>query len=73
MNYLLDDNILSKEEYIYYLFSGSSQYFLDLLKMFNIDLTCLNIIENSFRVMEKDIEKLKVLIYLMRMYKINIL
>lgn len=56
---LLDDNSLSKEQYLEFLSSGSSLYSLDLLKMINIDLTNSNIIDNGFKIMERDIEELE--------------
>jgi len=59
VNSLLDDNSLSKEKYIEFLSSGSSLYSLDLLKMINIDLTNSNIIDNGFKILEKDIKKLE--------------
>ena len=37
-------------------------YSLELLKILNVDLTNLNIIENSFNVMKDDIEKLEELL-----------
>lgn len=60
VNSLLDKHSLSKEQYLNFLSSGSSMYSLDLLKkLLNIDLTDSNIIENGFKVMEKDIEELE--------------
>lgn len=60
VNSLLDKHSLSKEQYLNFLSSGSSMYSLDLLKNFlNMDLTNSNIIENGFKVMEKDIEELE--------------
>lgn len=58
VNSLLDDKSLSKEQYLKFLSSGSSLYSLDLLKMLNIDLTNSNIINNGFKIMENDLEKL---------------
>ena len=58
VNSLLDENTLSKEQYIKFLSSGSSLYSLELLKMLNIDLTNPSIIDNGFKVLEVDIEKL---------------
>lgn len=59
---LLDKKTLSKEKYIKFLSSGSSMYSLELLKILNVDLTILNIIENGFNVMKDDIEKLEELL-----------
>lgn len=58
VNSLLNENTLSKKQYIKFLSSGSSMYSLELLKMLNIDLTNPSIIENGFKVMENDVEKL---------------
>lgn len=63
VNSLLDEQTLSKEQYLQFLSSGSSLYSLDLLRMLNIDLANSDIIENGFNVMEKDIDELnKVLV-----------
>ena len=59
VNSILDEQSLSKEQYLKFLSSGSSLYSFDLLKMLNIDLTNFNIIDNGFKVMEKDIEELE--------------
>ena len=59
---LLDKKTLSKEKYIKFLSSGSSMYSLELLKILNVDLTNLNIIENGFNVMKDDVEKLEELL-----------
>lgn len=59
---LLDKKTLSKEKYIEFLSSGSSMYSLELLKILNVDLTNLNIIENGFNVMKDDIEKIEELL-----------
>lgn len=59
---LLDKKTLLKEKYIKFLSSGSSMYSLELLKILNVDLTNLNIIENGFNVMKDDIEKLEELL-----------
>lgn len=37
-------------------------YSLDLLKMLNIDLTNKDIITNGFKVLEKDMKKLSIII-----------
>lgn len=58
VNSLLNENTLTKEQYIKFLSSGSSMNSLELLKMLNIDLTNPSIIENGFKVMENDVEKL---------------
>lgn len=61
---LVDKKTLSKDNYIKFLSSGSSQYSLDLLNILNIDLLNTNIIENGFIVLEKDIEKLNKILFL---------
>ena len=58
INSLLIDKTLTKEQYLKFLASGSSLYSLDLLKILNIDLTNSNIIEEGFKVLENDINKL---------------
>ena len=55
---LLNDRTLSKEEYLQFLSSGSSRYSLDLLKMLHVDFSNLNMIENGFKVLEEDIQRL---------------
>lgn len=59
VNSLLDEQTLSKEQYLEFLSSGSSLYSLDLLKMLNINLVDSNIIDNGFKIMRKDIEELE--------------
>ena len=56
---LVNKKSLSKEDYIKFLSSGSSQYSLDLLKTLNIDLLNSNIIESGFNVMAEDIKELQ--------------
>ena len=56
---LVNKKTLSKEDYIKFLSSGSSQYSLDLLKILNIDLLNSNIIESGFNVMTEDIKELQ--------------
>lgn len=56
---LVNEKSLSKEDYIKFLSSGSSQYSLDLLKILNIDLLNSNIIESGFNVMAEDINELQ--------------
>lgn len=56
---LVNKKSLSKEDYIRFLSSGSSQYSLDLLKILNIDLLNSNIIESGFNVMAEDINELQ--------------
>ena len=56
---LVNKKSLSKEDYIKFLSSGSSQYSLDLLKILNIDLLNSNIIESGFNVMAEDINELQ--------------
>lgn len=50
---LLNDKTLSKEEYLKFLSSGSSQYSLDLLKILHIDLTNSVILNEGFKIMEQ--------------------
>ncbi len=52
---LLDEKTLSTSDYMKFLSSGSSQYSLDLIKILNIDLTNKDIIDNGFRILEKDV------------------
>lgn len=56
---LVNKKTLSKEDYIKFLSSGSSQYSLELLKILNIDLLNSNIIESGFNVMAEDIKELQ--------------
>lgn len=56
---LVNKKTLSKEKYINFLSSGSSQYSLDLLNTLNIDLINTNIIETGFNVMSEDIVELE--------------
>ena len=42
-----------------FLAAGSSLYSLELLNLLNIDLTNSNVINNGFKVLEKDITLLK--------------
>ena len=56
---LVNKKTLSKEDYIKFLSSGSSQYSLDLLKILNIDLLNSNIIEYGFNIMAEDIKELQ--------------
>lgn len=58
VNSLLDEKTLPLEKYLEFLSSGSSLYSLDLLKILNIDLTNFSIIDNGFKILEKDIEEL---------------
>lgn len=60
---LIDKKTLTKEDYIKFLSSGSSQYSLDLLKMLNIDLLNTNIIESGFNVMSQDMKKLEKVLF----------
>ena len=62
VNSLINDNTLSKEEYIEFLSSGSCMYSLELLKLLNIDLLNNDIIENGFKTLETDIEELNKLV-----------
>ena len=59
VNSLIDEKTLTKDQYIDFLSSGSSLYSLDLLKKLNIDLTNLNVINDGFKVLKKDINELK--------------
>lgn len=61
---LVNKKTLSKEDYIKFLSSGSSQYSLDLLKILNIDLLNSNIIESGFNVMAEDIKELQKVLFL---------
>ena len=59
---LIDEQTLTKEEYIKFLASGSSMYSLPLLETIGIDMTDSTIIENGFKVLEEDILKLEKLL-----------
>jgi len=59
VNELLDEKILTKEEYLDFLSSGSNAYSLELLKKQKIDLTDNSIIGNGFKVLEKSINRIK--------------
>jgi len=59
VNELLDEKILTKEEYLDFLSSGSNAYSLELLKKLKIDLTDNSIIGNGFKVLEKSINRIK--------------
>lgn len=63
VNSLINEQTLSKEQYLKFLKSGSSQYSLDLLKMLNIDLMNSNIINTGFKVLKKDIDELEKICY----------
>ena len=56
---LVDKKTLSVQEYLKFLKAGSSKYSLDLLKMLNVDLTDEMVINDGFKVLEKDIKELK--------------
>lgn len=58
VNSLVNEKTLNSDQYMDFLAAGSSQYPLDLLKMLNIDLSDLNTINDGFKVLEDDIEKL---------------
>lgn len=62
INSLFDNHTLSVNKYIEFLKAGSSKYSLNLLKDLNVDLTNENLINNGFKVLEKDIEKLEKLL-----------
>ena len=59
---LIDEQTLTKEEYIKFLASESSMYSLPLLETIGIDMTDSTIIENGFKVLEEDILKLEELL-----------
>ena len=52
VNSLLEEKILTKKQYMYFLESGSNAYSLELLKSLNIDLTNSKIINNGFKDLE---------------------
>ena len=56
---LVDKKTLSVQEYLKFLKAGSSKYSLDLLKILNVDLTDEMVINDGFKVLEKDIKELK--------------
>ena len=62
---LLESNKLTKEEYLEFLKAGSSRYSLDLLKSLKIDLTS-DILNDGFKVLEEDIDKLEKILVLRR-------
>lgn len=55
---ILNTKTLTKEDYLTFLASGSSQYATDLLKIINIDLTDNKILATGFKVLEEDIKKI---------------
>ena len=62
VNSILYDNTLTKEEYITFLSSGSSNYSLELIKILHLDFKNSNIISQGFEILKKDIEELSSLI-----------
>jgi oligoendopeptidase F len=59
VNSLIDEKTLPKEKYIKFLSLGSSMYSLELLKIVNVDLTKSDIINDSFKVLENDINEIE--------------
>lgn len=59
VNSLTIEHTLTNEKYMQFLAAGSSLYSLELLNLLNIDLTNSNVINNGFKVLEKDITLLK--------------
>lgn len=59
VDFLIDSNTLDKNQYIEFLSSGSNDYSLNLLKLLNIDLTNMDVINNGFNVLSKDIKELE--------------
>ena len=62
VNSLFESQTLSVSKYIDFLKAGSSKYSLDLLKDLNIDVINENLLNDGFKVLEKDIENLEILI-----------
>ena len=58
VNKLLDECVLTKEEYLDFLSSGSNDYSLNLLKKLGIDLTDCSIIDDGFNVLKEIIDRL---------------
>ena len=58
VNSIFYDSALTKEEYINFLSSGSSNYSLELIKLLHIDFSFLIIIDQGFQILQKDIDLL---------------
>ena len=58
VNSIFYDNTLTKEEYINFLSSGSSNYSLELIKLLHIDFSNSKIIDQGFQILQKDIDLL---------------
>ena len=58
VNSIFYDNTLTKEEYINFLSSGSSNYSLELIKLLHIDFSDSKIIDQGFQILQKDIDLL---------------
>lgn len=59
VNSLFDEKTLPIEQYLEFLSLGSSVYSLELLKKINIDFKDSTLIQNGFRVLERDLKKLE--------------
>ncbi len=59
VNSIVDEKTLSIKEYLKFLSAGSSDYSLKLLLKLQVDLTDEKTINNNFKILEKDIIKLK--------------
>ena len=59
---LVDEQTLTKEDYIKFLASGSSMYSLPLLETIGVDMTDSTVMEQGFKILENDIEELEKLI-----------
>ena len=62
VNSIFYDSALTKEEYINFLSSGSSNYSLELIKLLHIDFSDSKIIDQGFQILQKDIDLLSQLI-----------
>ena len=58
VNSIFYNNTLTKEEYINFLSSGSSNYSLELIKLLHIDFSDSKIIDQGFQILQKDIDLL---------------
>lgn len=58
VNSIFYDNTLTKEEYMNFLSSGSSNYSLELIKLLHIDFSDSKIIDQGFQILQKDIDLL---------------
>ena len=66
VNSLVDEKNITQNQYLEFLSSGSKLYSLDLLKMINVDLTDLDVINDGFKVLEKDIAELEKVLVMKR-------